>query len=111
MTKQIEYFYRFDSEHLIDANDIAIRLSKYEVTKHTQKGVWIEYGFEKDKFILEKARKHFACSTISEAKLSFLARKRRQLELLEAQAEDTRLVLADGPALMDRIGQQHGEKR
>ncbi len=121
MTKPIEYWYRFDSwmtaplldefEHPVGEGEFVVQLNKYKVTKHTAKGVWIEYGFEKDKFILAKARKHFACSTISEAKLSFLARKKRHLGLLRAQAEDVRAVLADAPARMDKIAQQHGEQK
>lgn len=118
MTNKIEYFYRFNSWTTAPPHDpfcvsgaiVGISLSKFKVTKHTKKGVWIEYGFEKDRFILVDARKHFACSTISEARESFLARKRRQLGLLETQAENTRAVLIQAPDLMSRAAQQHGEQ-
>jgi hypothetical protein len=67
---------------------IDVVLRTFEVTRQTPKGVWINYGHDK-RFILENARKKFACATKEEALESFLARKKRQRSLLIRQLSDT----------------------
>lgn len=74
----------------------------YQVAKTTPKGVWLNLGFTIDwgtqpkeeriklrngdyRFVLLDARKQFACPTIHEALESFIARKNRHLDVLEAQ--------------------------
>lgn len=88
---KVEHWYRFEDR---PGDPPYIYLSKFKVVKHTPKGVWVEFGFYKDKFIRKDAHKHFACATIEEAKKSFIARKSRQLCILEHQIDDVRWVLA-----------------
>ena len=52
----------------------------YFVTKRTPKGAWIG-----NQFVLLSASKRFACNTVEEAIESFIARKRKQIKILEAQ--------------------------
>lgn len=66
-------------------------LHSYEVLKETPKGVWIQaYGTKK--FILQNARKKFACPTIEEAIESFIARKKRQIRILSGQLENAKMA-------------------
>ena len=103
MTKAVEYWYRFDSRVWRDYDRIktvAITLYRFAVVRYTQQGVWLDYGIEKDKFVLINSRKRFACPTLDEAKESFLARKKIQLIILEEQTEDVRRILLEADSLI-----------
>lgn len=71
-------------ENPIGEGRVAIRLYKFPVLKETPQGVWIDTGLEK-KWINLSARKKYACLTEEEAKESFIARKKRQIRILESQ--------------------------
>jgi len=61
-----------------------ITLHKFEVVKHTPKGVQLDvYG--QTRFVLRGAYKRFACPTKDKAWESFEARKKRQVEILTDQ--------------------------
>lgn len=78
-----EYWYRYEDPE--SSND-PIYLSRYEVLKRTEKGVWINhYSTKHGKFILNDSHKQFACPTIEEAKVSYIKRKERQVKILAAQ--------------------------
>ena len=103
MTKTVEYWYRFDSRVWRDYDrikNVTITLYRFAVIRHTPRGVWLDYGIEKDKFVLVNSRKRFACPTLEEAKESFLARKRIQLNILEEQAEGVRRILLEADSLI-----------
>ena len=107
-----EHWYRFEDymtvptvdefERSVGECEVIICLRRYKIMKQTPKGVWLEYGYEKDKFVLRDARKRFACPTIEEAKISFIARKKRQLGILEVQAKDVRKVLVLAESIIRR---------
>ena len=82
-------------DEIYGASSAAIGLQKFGVTRHTPKGVWIDYhGNPRDeKFILTAANKRFACPTKEEALKSFLARKKRQLSILTNQADHVREII------------------
>lgn len=69
-----------------------VLLEKYRVTKRTPCGAWI-YVYGKPKFVLNDTRKRFAFPTEDEAKVSFFARKRRQLEFLQSQIQAVELAV------------------
>ena len=103
MTKVVEYWYRFDSRVWRDYDRIktvAITLYRFAVIRHTPRGVWLDYGIEKDKFVLANSRKRFACPTLDEAKESFLARKKVQLNILEEQTEGVKRTLFEADSLI-----------
>ena len=85
------WWYRFDdvmyapmpSEYgeWVGPSTLEVELRKYQVVKVTPCGVWLDVG----RFVKTAARKRFACPTEAEARESFLARKRRQLSILNAQ--------------------------
>jgi hypothetical protein len=65
----------------------------FTVTRVTPKGKWIDAHGER-KFILNDARKRYACETLELAVESFKARKRRQIALLAAQLRRAEAELA-----------------
>jgi hypothetical protein len=83
-------------DNVIPGYYLRIHLSEYRIIKRTPKGAWIElfpsFGEER-KFVLLTARKKFACETKEEALESFLARKTRQIRILEAQLTKARACL------------------
>ena len=70
-----------------------IILDRFRVSSVTKQGVWISTGYAAKKFVLRGARKRWACPTKEEAMVSFIARKKRQLGLLRAQARHVEEVL------------------
>ena len=63
---------------------------KLRVLRHTPKGVRLAGG----RFVLRGARKRFAAPTKEEARQSLIARKRRQIKILQAQLRHAELCLA-----------------
>lgn len=59
---------------------------EYPVESRTPKGVWLSLHAGQRRFVRRDATKRWACPTKAEARASFLARKRRQLRILAAQA-------------------------
>lgn len=76
-----------------------IVLREFEVLRTTPKGVWLKLDVCEKRFVLRDATKRYACPTKEEARISFAARKKKQLQILEReimivrsallQAEDT----------------------
>lgn len=82
---------------------VAVNLAEFVVLRVTPKGVWVTPPYYGDpRFIRLSARKRYACPTKEEALTSFLARKERQLSILEAQARNVRKAIAEGEALKKR---------
>ena len=71
---------------------LEVELRKYRVLSHTRKGVWIA-GPRGDRFVLAGARKRFACPTIEDARVSFIARKERQRGIYRARMERAQKAL------------------
>lgn len=73
----------------------AVRVVEIAVVKFTPKGAWvIDHYDDRKRFVLGAARKRYACPTIEEARASFVARKRRQIQILKARARDAEEALA-----------------
>jgi hypothetical protein len=73
---------------------IEIQLREYSVIRHTAKGVWLDMslgggwsivGQPDQRFVLNDARRRFACPTREEALASFVARKRAQIRIYRAR--------------------------
>lgn len=63
---------------------VHLTLASFDVLSKTPKGVWLSvYG--KKRFVLESARKRFACPSVELAVQSFKARKKRQAEILRGR--------------------------
>lgn len=60
----------------------------FTVVKRTPKGVWLSaYGMTEKRFVLNGARKKFACPTLINAFGSFIERKKRQHGIYTARAK------------------------
>lgn len=82
-----QYLYRYATYA-----DVVL-LEKYRVRKITRCGYWIDrhpddYQFGKKRFVLKDSFKKFACATLDDAKVSFYARQKRRLAILNRQIED-----------------------
>lgn len=99
-----EYWYRYEytPHYRIDdmlplriSNDGVLRPDKYQVIKHTPKGVWLSRfawcswcAVDGKRFVLKDSRKRFAAPTEAEALESFIRRKERHSSILRGQLED-----------------------
>ena len=88
--------YRYDAVRVSNGCDefdeslghhIEVYLSRYEIVKHTPKGFWI-YPLSGKRFVLKDACKKFACTDEASAAESFIARKKKQIKILNAQIAD-----------------------
>lgn len=73
---------------------LTVELRKYEVLRHTPKGVWLRLYCGDKRFVLRDARKKFACPTLALAKESFLARKKCQVRIYTARANRAKRAIA-----------------
>ena len=83
------FYFRLEEMALWEGGEMRINLIRYRLVRKTPKGAWIHricsYGGAsgKDRFVLDGPGKRHAHVSIEEAKDSFIARKRRQIALLE----------------------------
>lgn len=68
---------------------VKVELEELPVAKKTKKGVRLVGG----RFVLRDSRKRFACPTISEAQDSFIARKEKQIKILQEQLRQAKIAL------------------
>lgn len=66
-----------------------VEFYEFRFLRKTPRGAWIDV-WGKPKFILDGARKRWACPTKQEALESFLARKKRQALILSRQMDDVK---------------------
>lgn len=90
-------WYRFESrlvaagvdewENPLGPPSVDLYCYEVEVIKHTPKGAWLrDLNDPRGKrFVLRGARRRWACPTLQEARESFIARKRRQINILRSQ--------------------------
>lgn len=76
---------------------LRVELRKFEVLRHTPKGVWLRLYDGHTRFVLVDARKKFACPSLALAKESFIARKKCQVRIYAARVSRAKraIVLAE----------------
>ena len=92
-------WYRYEERRYGVANEfdevvstyVKLELIELKVTKVTPKGVWVT-RFMTPRFVLLAANKRYAQPTQAEALESILARKARQIRILESQVKQAREV-------------------
>lgn len=94
MPNQKGYLYRFmeisyappldEWDQPAGLGKIELHLEMYPVLKWTRCGAWINLHGTR-RFVNLQARKKFACASQSAAHESYVARKRRQIRILQAQ--------------------------
>lgn len=70
----------------------SLSLRSYPIVKRTACGVWIEEYHGKRRFINQNARKQWAYPTYAEALVGYVAKKSRQLQILQNQAKSAELL-------------------
>ena len=101
MTDPVNKVYRYETKRYAPPLDeferpmgegrAVVELRSFKVLRTTPCGVWIEnYTDRGERFINLRSRKQYACSTIEEAQVSFLARKERQILILSKQLKDAK---------------------
>lgn len=110
MLRQEEFWYRFeDVQYAASLNEydepcgpgrLAVELRKYKVLRSTPKGVWLDV-YTVQRFVLKDANKRFACPTEAEAMDSFIARKKAQLRILNAQGDRVAIALVVAHRLIE----------
>lgn len=80
-----------------DAECVRVRLVEYQVHKETPEGYWIDDDrrnwFGPRRWISKTARRRFAHETKEAAIRSFIARKKRQIKILNFQLETAMTAL------------------
>lgn len=74
---------------------LEVRLDTFAVIKTTAKGVWLapvigDFVCSDRRFVLREATKRYACPSVEEARVSFVARKTKQARIHEARAARAR---------------------
>ncbi len=95
MYRYQDYSYSVGSEDYGYSTQVQVNLHKFNIIKETLKGQWIqdELGIMKPRFVLNHGRKRYAWFTKEEALTSFIARKKKQIRLLESQLRNIRSAL------------------
>lgn len=102
-TKEGCIFYRYVNHRTISG--VHIYLHKYVVSKVTEKGVWVvpeNFSSSYRKFILLSAKKKYAHASEKEALDSFIARKKRQILILQSQLEDAKTAYFHATHMSDK---------
>lgn len=91
-----EYLYRYEDIHYTTGTQVKQR--KFKVIKGTPCGYWIQlFDFSDDKkWISKTAKKRYAYPTEKAALTSFIARKKRQIEILKTQLYIAKIALDKG---------------
>jgi hypothetical protein len=80
------HFYRYETMLLCDG-ELKLTLNVIPVLRQTRCGVQLNIGYKKTKFINSESKKKWAYPTKEEAFQGFLARKMRQVAILEYNLE------------------------
>jgi hypothetical protein len=90
----------------LPGHSVAVEVRDFMVSRHTPKGAWIKTYSGDERFVLKDARKRYACPTKEEALDSFIARQRRRISILEAQAEDSKIGIRIAEGLVAKLSEQ-----
>ncbi len=80
-------------EYVHTGSHVRLQLREYKVLKHTPKGARIDDYTPGGRFVSREWNKQWACPTVEEARLSFIARKRRQARILEARLRQAQVAM------------------
>jgi len=100
--------YRYESHTQVDSFNhctAVLKLEEFEVVKETAKGHVIEdYGLKR--FVLLNAVKHYACTTKEEALQSFIARKKKEIEIYKTKLLKAETALGEAIFIQSRMNPQ-----
>ena len=91
-------FYRYTDIRYTDG--VRVHLNEFNLVKETPKGYWIKHDWDWDdsdkRWVSKDGKNRYAYPTKKEAMVNFLARKKRQIEILEYKLNDARMALYYG---------------
>lgn len=121
-SNMVEKYYRYQEfrySHGVDqfddplpGYDLRVNLLTFGVVKKTPKGVWICQTIDTGvfmgihgikKFILNSARKKYACPTKADAINAFLARKLRQRKIVKKLLEDIEMSISQANIIQSGV--------
>lgn len=105
----VEHRYRFQDKRYADydrwaeydqpsTSTLVVEVVKFEVVKHTPKGVWLDNG----RWVSNHTKKQFACPDIHKAYTSFIARKDRQVLIHSARLKDAKKAISLGATTYEK---------
>lgn len=105
-----DVWYRYEDRKFSVANEwgehdytrVDIQLFKFPVEKRTPKGAWLRVFFSR-RWVSLHATKRFACPTLEEAAVSFVARKTRQRNIHQARADAAQHTLSRAQRILDDL--------
>ena len=99
-------YHDYSGEFILTGSVQRVVCLRYKVIRHTPKGVWLSLGFGGKRFVLDGTRKQFAHSTEKDALTSFLHRKQRHLNILEAQVDGVKEAMLTAEKMLNNFDQR-----
>jgi len=101
-----EYLYRYHDVHY--TTGVQVHMRKFKVVKETPCGYWVKLfeSFDDKKWVPNNTRKRYAYPNKEEALTSFIARKRRQVKILETQLSIAKYALGRGITIQNELEAQ-----
>ena len=92
-------FYRYEETRVANIG-VRVHLREWKLLKETPKGYWIvpewdDSAYHK-KWVSNSSKKRFAYPSEEDAMKNFIARKKRQIEILKYKLKDARDALNEG---------------
>ena len=94
MTDTPEYWFRMEDRRVCSIDEYGdvtraypeVYAHRFKLLSRTKCGVWLNVYGDK-RFLRSGSRRQFACPTFEEAKISFLARKAKQIRIYKSRIE------------------------
>lgn len=98
INSEIMLLYRIEgSAHYYDgyaSPDISLHVQSFTTFKKTEKGYWINvYG--KMKWVSSSGKKRYAYPTVAEAKINFIKRRTKYVEILKRKLQEQQAILLE----------------
>lgn len=94
--------YDVHGEYVHDGSRTEVHLDNIPIIKVTPRGAWIGWREDEKQFVCNNWHKRFACPTIEEARVSFLARKQAQIDRAQRQIMRAQEAIAVAKKLWEK---------
>jgi len=97
-----KYIYRYERRYhdeYVDKNTVSIKLEKFLVIKETPHTYVIKLWNNKEKRVFKDAKRTFAYDTIEKAKLNFIRRCKKQIQICKSQIYSAGIFLTKSKEL------------
>lgn len=84
------------------AGPLIVEHYQLQVLRETPKGVWLDWGGGKGRFVRRDAKRQWASPTFEQAKEKFIRRTERRCAILQAQIDDARMSISIAKELQPR---------